>query len=144
MKNHEKMNVYLSNLAVLNAKLHNLHWNVVGINFVAIHNFTEGLYDEAFEQFDAVAEQIKINGHMPIATLKGYLEKATVKEIDPARFSTKDVLETLISDLKLMRALALDIRNDADEDGDTTVVGMFEEYVATYDKHLWFLDAMSQ
>ena len=35
---YEKMNEYLSNLAVLNVKLHNLHWNVVGLQFVEITN----------------------------------------------------------------------------------------------------------
>lgn len=45
--------VYLANLAVLNAKLHNLHWNVVGRAFIQVHEYTEGLYDELFEQFDA-------------------------------------------------------------------------------------------
>ena len=51
--------VYLANLAVLNAKLHNLHWNVVGRAFIQVHEYTEGLYDELFEQFDAVAEAMK-------------------------------------------------------------------------------------
>lgn len=51
-----KLNVYLSNLALWNVKLHNLHWNVTGRTFVQIHEFTEKLYDEVFEQFDAVAE----------------------------------------------------------------------------------------
>ena len=40
--------VYLANLAVWNAKLHNLHWNVVGPAFVQVHEFTESLYDEVF------------------------------------------------------------------------------------------------
>ena len=35
--------VYLANLAVWNAKLHNLHWNVVGRAFVQVHEYTEGL-----------------------------------------------------------------------------------------------------
>ena len=55
-----KLNVYLSNLALWNVKLHNLHWNVTGRTFVQIHEFTEKLYDEVFEQFDAVAE-IQLN-----------------------------------------------------------------------------------
>ena len=59
-----KLNVYLSNLALWNVKLHNLHWNVTGRTFVQIHEFTEKLYDEVFEQFDAVAEIQKMQNNM--------------------------------------------------------------------------------
>ena len=38
-----KINKYLSNLAVEYFKLHNLHWNVVGINFKSTHEYLEVL-----------------------------------------------------------------------------------------------------
>ena len=41
----EKINKYLANLCVEYIKLHNLHWNVVGSNFKAIHGHLESLYD---------------------------------------------------------------------------------------------------
>ena len=44
-----KLNKYLSNLGVEYIKLHNLHWNVVGIQFKAIHEYLEGLYDGVSE-----------------------------------------------------------------------------------------------
>jgi DNA-binding ferritin-like protein len=43
------LNVYLSDLAVLNVKLHNLHWNVVGPQFVQLHEFvghSQGLFGQ--------------------------------------------------------------------------------------------------
>ena len=52
MKNKENLNRYLSNLAVLVTKTHNLHWNVVGARFKAIHEYTESLYDYYFEKYD--------------------------------------------------------------------------------------------
>lgn len=136
------MNEYLSNLAVMNVKLHNLHWNVVGINFVSIHNFTEELYDKMFETFDTVAEHLKMQGQVPLSRLKDYLEKATIKEIEPKAFSTKEVLTILIEDIEILRAQALKIRNVADEESDFTAVAMFEGEVAAFDKNLWFLKAM--
>ena len=33
MKDFKSLNVYLSNIAVMTTKLHNLHWNVEGRNF---------------------------------------------------------------------------------------------------------------
>ncbi|MCK9268352.1 MAG: DNA starvation/stationary phase protection protein, partial [Alkaliphilus sp.] len=59
MKHFKLLQRYLSNLAVITVKLHNIHWNVVGRNFMRIHNFTEELYDQAFEDYDEVAELLK-------------------------------------------------------------------------------------
>ena len=69
-----KLNTYLANLAVLNVKFHNIHWNVVGKQFVQVHEFTESLYDAFFEQYDAVAETLKMRNVYPVASLKEYLE----------------------------------------------------------------------
>ena len=59
MSKVELLNQYLANLAVWNIKLHNLHWNVVGNQFIQLHNFTEEMYDELFEAFDRGGGTIK-------------------------------------------------------------------------------------
>ena len=69
MKDYKNLNVYLSNLAVLNVNLHNIHWNVVGKQFFRVHEFTESLYDDFFEQYDAVAELLKMKGENPFCLL---------------------------------------------------------------------------
>jgi starvation-inducible DNA-binding protein len=142
MSKTEMMNKYVANLAVLNVKLHNLHWNVVGLQFMSVHNFTEQLYDDAFQKFDDVAEKIKMSGETPVSTIKEYLELASISEVAPKNFSTKEVLDILIADLKHMRSLAMDIREAADQEGDFGAVSMFEDHVAGYDKNLWFLSVM--
>ena len=70
-----KIKTYLANLAVWNVKLHNIHWNVVGPYFVSVHEYTEKLYDEVFEAYDAVAELLKMRGKTPLSTMKAYLER---------------------------------------------------------------------
>jgi len=82
LKNKENLNRYLSNLAVLVTKTHNLHWNVVGARFKAIHEYTESLYDYYFEKFDDVAETFKMKGEYPLVKVADYLKHATVKELD--------------------------------------------------------------
>lgn len=145
MKFKNEMNQYIANLSVLNVKLHNLHWNVVGEQFTAIHQFTEGLYDVYFKLFDDVAEMLKIRGEYPAASLKTYLEIATVSELaENVDFSTKEVLTIVKSDMELMKALALQIRTLADEAGDFEVVAEMEDHVGQYNKNLWFLTAMQK
>lgn len=142
MKDHKKLNEYLSNLAVINVKLHNLHWNVVGKQFVQIHEFTESMYNDAFGKFDDVAELIKIQGGKPLVKLSDYLQNSSIKELDKDIFTTGEVLEIVQDDLRKMKDLAIEIRNAADEEGDFETVAQFEGYVAGYNKTLWFIRSM--
>lgn len=142
MKHFKLLQQYLSNLAVLTVKLHNVHWNVVGRNFMRIHNFTEELYDQTFEDYDEVAELLKTKNEMPLSTMAEYLENATIKEVKAKDFSIIESLEIVKNDLETMRNLATDIRNTADEEGDFETVAMFEDYVAHYSKNIWFVNSM--
>ena len=142
MKHIESLQKYLSNLAVLNVKLHNIHWNVVGNQFVQVHEFTEEIYDKLFEAFDEVAELLKMKDVYPLSTMAEYLEKSDIEEIKAKDFSIKESLEVVKKDLELMKSLATEIRNLADEEGDFETVAIFEDYVADYSKNIWFLNSM--
>lgn len=142
MKHFNLLQTYLSNLAVLNVKLHNIHWNVASEQFMQVHTFTEGLYDKLFEDFDGVAELLKMKGEYPLSTMAEYLEHTTVKEVKAKDFTTKESLEITKAELEAMRTLATEIRNTADDEGDFETVAMFEDYVANYSKQIWFLSAM--
>jgi starvation-inducible DNA-binding protein len=139
MKTIEKLNGYLANLAVLNPKLHNLHWNVTGLQFMAVHKYTEELYDDVFEKYDEIAEQIKILGGTPAVTLDEYKRMATISEVPADDFSAKQVLETVKADLQTLKSQVEDIRSAADEDDDYATVAICEDHGAAYAKQLWFL-----
>ncbi len=142
MKKVKKVNEYLSNLAVLNVKLHNIHWNVVGKQFVRIHNLTEEIYDDLFAKYDEVAEMLKMKGEKPLVTMKDYLENTSIKESDEDEFSVEDSLEIVKEDLTLMKKLATEIRNESDEENDFEAVAIFEDHVSEYSKNIWFVNAM--
>ena len=112
MTNTERLNAYVASLLVWNVKLHNLHWNVTGKLFKPLHEYTEALYDKAFEAYDEVAELLKMKGEMPHATLRGSVELSVVEEVAPRLFSSCEV------------------------------VAEVEAYLAGYAKELWFLSAM--
>lgn len=137
-----KLNVYLSNLAILNSKLHNLHWNVVGRTFFQAHEFTEKMYDDAFKQFDDVAELLKMKNEAPLVKMADYLKNATIKEIDAKDFTTDEVLKIVEADIKEMATLAKQIRDEASAKDDFQVANQFEDYLASYSKNQWFLRAM--
>ncbi|MBM7557774.1 Dps family protein [Halanaerobacter jeridensis] len=142
MENYKKLNTYLSNLAVLNTKLHNLHWNVEGAKFMQVHEYTEELYTQFFELFDEVAELIKMKGEVPLVKITDYADNATIEELEAKSFGDQEVLKIVKSDLEEMKSLANEIREEADEVDDFEVVGEFEEHIANYSKNLWFLESM--
>lgn len=142
MKHIDLLQKYLSNLAVLNIKFHNIHWNVVGNQFVQVHEFTEGIYDKLFQDLDEVAELLKMKDIMPLSTMAEYLENTDIEEIKAKDFSIKESLDIVKKDLETMKALAVEIRNIADEEGDFETVAIFEDYVANYSKNIWFINSM--
>lgn len=137
-----KLNTYLANLAVLNIKIHNLHWNIVGPQFVSVHEYLESEYDKAGERLDEVAELIRISGEFPVANLKEYLEISTIKEIETSKeVSIKEALEIVLSDIKLQKELALEIRKEADEADNFPVANVMENHIEDYNKQIWFVES---
>ena len=139
MKN---LNTYLANLAVINIKLHNLHWNIVGSQFVPVHEYLEAEYDKANERLDEIAELIRMSGEFPVANLKEYLEISTIKEIETSKeTSTKEALEITLSDIKLQKNLALEIRKESDEADNFPVANAMENHIEDYNKQIWFIES---
>ena len=51
---------YLASEIVLNLKIRNFHWNVVGVRFNDLHKFFEDLYISGSGYADEVAERIRM------------------------------------------------------------------------------------
>lgn len=138
------LNQYLANVAVLYVKLHNLHWNVVGRDFKPVHEYLETLYDGFAGTLDSVAECLKMNGEFPLASMKAYMETATIQELDSAVIRSGEALDVVKQDMGEMKAQAETIRAQADSEGLYGLVAMMEEQLEHYQKTLWFLEAMTQ
>lgn len=136
------LNRYLANIAVLNIKLHNLHWNVVGRDFTAIHKLTEKLYKEFQHQFDTVAEVLKMQGELPMASMAEYLENSEIEEIESRDYAGVEVLEILEEDCAKIIDIALEVHDQAEKHDDFLVASLFEEYLAKFYKKAWMLRAM--
>ncbi len=137
-----KLNEYLANVGVLYIKLHNMHWNVTGSQFKAVHEYLETLYDAMADVLDAVAEALKMNGEMPLASLKEYLAVATIRELESRELDVKAALGITLADMEALKAQAEDIRSAANDEDQYDIVSMMEDDLANYSKTIWFLKAM--
>ena len=138
------LNVYLADVGVLYIKWHNLHWNVVGMQFKSIHEYLEILYDELSDVLDETAELLKINGEQPAASMKEYLAIATVEELSSLDVTVEKVIECLISDMTHMKKSAVNIREIANKDDSFDVANLLEDHIENYNKNLWFLKSMQK
>lgn len=138
----QKLNKYLANLGVEYVKLHNLHWNVVGINFKAIHEYLESLYDGISESLDSVAELLKMHDEVPAASLKAYLALSDIEELSSVEVKGKESLEVVLKDFVAFKSLAESIRREADEEGLYDVVSAMEGDLEQFNKNIWFIKAM--
>lgn len=137
-----KLNKYLASLGVEYVKLHNLHWNVVGINFKAIHEYLEGLYDGIADSLDAIAESLKMHDIVPYASLKEFLAESVVEELPSIEIKGVEALNIVLKDFEVFKALAEEIRLEADEDNLYDIVGLLEGDLEHFNKAIWFIKAM--
>ena len=138
----KNLNKYLSNLGVLYIKLHNLHWNVVGINFKATHEYFETLYDGISASLDSVAEIIKMHEGTPLASLKTYLELSTIEELPSVEVDNKTSLKIVLEDFIKMKSLVEEIRQIADKEDLYDIVTLVEGELEQYNKSIWFIKSM--
>ena len=137
-----KSNKYLANINVNYVKLHNLHWNVLGLQFKPVHEYLEGLYDSMHEILDEVAELLKMNGEYPLASLKDFLAVAEIEELESKDYSVKESLEIALADIKLLKANALELRALAALEDFYPLQVMMEDHLANYNKVVWFIESM--
>ena len=136
------MNKYLANTAVLYIKLHNLHWNVSGMQFKAVHEYLEALYDGITENMDAIAELMRMNGESPAASMSEYLKLTSVEELPSKKVANKDALSITLEDLEALDKEAKAIRAAADEEDAFDIVMMMEDHCAAFQKTIWFISSI--
>ena len=140
-KTVEKLNLYLANLNVLYRKVQNYHWNIVGAGFFSVHAKLEEYYDAINTQIDDVAERILSIGGRPLGTLKDYLEVTTIKEAENKEISIPEAVADVKKEFEAMLKLVKEVKEAADEENDYGTSALVDEYINTYEKNLWMLNA---
>ena len=138
----EKLNKYLADTAVMYIKLHNLHWNVSGLQFKAVHEFLETLYDGITENMDEIAEIIRMHGEYPAASMEEFLKITSVKELPSKKIDVKTALSIVLDEFKALDSEAKDVRAVADAEDAFDVANMMEDHCADFSKTVWFIESM--
>ena len=134
-----QLNKIQADAHALYVKFHDIHWNVKGIQFFSVHEYTEKAYDEMSEIFDAVAERAIMLGGKAVIKAED-LEKLTCIKHEPKdSYDTIEALKIVREDYKHL--LSEFKKLDELAEGDTTTQDYAQEQIANYEKAIWMLDA---
>src|SRR5690554_6942306 len=134
----DNLNREVANLGVLYIKLHNFHWFVDGVKFFELHEKFEELYDEVTEHLDEVAERILMLEGTPVASLKEFLEVATIKEVT-GKVDSNKMVEVVVEDFKQLDKEITETIKVAQELEDEVTVDMLLGISSSLQKHIWML-----
>lgn len=137
---HSALNVQIANWSVLYTKLHRYHWFVKGPLFFTLHEKFEELYNESAGVVDEVAERLLAIGGTPVATMKEYLNLATIEETK-GESSANEMVASLVSDYKHLKAELKELAELADQHDNDAINDLAVGLLAKLDTHIWMLSA---
>lgn len=132
------LNKQIANWSVLFVKLHNYHWYVKGSQFFTLHAKFEEFYNEAALHIDELAERLLALQGKPAATMKEYLEIASVKEATGTE-DANEMVATLVNDFDILIGELKEGMEAADSLGDETTADMLLAIHQSLEKHNWML-----
>jgi starvation-inducible DNA-binding protein len=136
------LNNQLSNWNILYTKLHNYHWYVTGTDFFTLHEKFEEYYTEAGQYIDDIAERILTLKGKPVATLKKYLETATIEEAS-CQEDAKEMVSVLVKDFEQVIRESKKLIETAEELHDQPTADMFIGIKSSLEQHVWMLSAFN-
>lgn len=132
------LNRQVANLNVLYVKVHNFHWYVKGEQFFALHVKFEELYNDITLKMDEVAERLLTIKGSPAATMKEYLELATIQEAT-GKEDARGMVQSLIEDYATVSEELTEGIELAEEVSDQPTADLLTQIRADLEKHQWML-----
>jgi len=134
-----RLNILLADEHVLYTKIRNYHWNVEGSNFMEMHKFYEGLYDEVAEQIDEIAERIRQLGHYAQGRLKDFLKQANLDEQEYTNDQRTQLQNLLDDNETIIKYVRKDIDDFTDKYKDAGNTDFVTGILKNHEKWSWFI-----
>lgn len=138
------LNKSLANASDMYAQLKQAHWNIKGMNFIALHKLLDDIAEEVEDQVDIIAERITSMGGTALGTLQEAVKNSALRVYPIDIFEAKDHLEHLTHNMAIFGELARNNIKKTEEIGDMATSDLYIGLVRMLDKNLWFLEAHLQ
>ena len=136
-----ELNARLSDGLALGMAIKQAHWNVKGMNFIAVHELFDDVYARLQAHIDVMAERIQVLDGVAVGTAEKVAAETTLKgyptDLTKAADHIKAVCDRMRDHGEKLRA-AIDT---TDEAGDADTADIFTAASRTADKDLWFMES---
>ncbi len=119
----------------------NVHWNVTGPLFQAVHTLTEAQYLELATANDDIAERIRTLGEKAPGRMSVYMDLGAISEGDE-NASAEDMVQSLVDANKALADRIRPMIGEAAEAGDEVTAGLLTDRLTVHEKAGWMLRAM--
>ncbi|CUU81556.1 starvation-inducible DNA-binding protein Dps [Campylobacter hyointestinalis] len=120
---------------------HDYHWNVKGLQFYAIHEYTEKAYEEMAELYDDTAERaIQIGGKAILKADELVKLGAKAPVLQKDSYTPTEVLEEIRKAYKYLAEEFKKLEEVAEKAGDTTTSNIAQDHYGDYEKKIWMIN----
>jgi starvation-inducible DNA-binding protein len=140
----EMLNARLADSLDLKSQAKQAHWNVKGMNFIALHELFDQVATEVEGYSDMIAERVTILGGTAEGTVRVAAQKSSLSQYPMEITEGRDHVDALSSALATFARNTRANVDDADDAGDMITADLFTEVARGTDKLLWFVEAHLQ
>lgn len=138
------LNQRLADSSDLRSQAKQAHWNVKGMNFIALHELFDRVADEVEPHIDDIAERITTLGGTAVGTVRAAAQNSSLSEY-PLEITDGaehvDALSSALADFG--KKVRKDI-DTAEDIGDVDTADLLTGVSRSVDKLLWFVEAHQQ
>ena len=128
----------------LGTQVKQAHWNIKGMQFIALHELFDELYARLNTAADELAERVTALGGVAMGTARMIANHSNINEYPANVVDGKDHVKALVQRYGTLASAAreaIDLCDDLDDDG---TQDLYTQISRDLDKDLWFLEAHIQ
>jgi len=138
------LNQHLADAFDLYSQTKQAHWNVKGLQFIALHELFDKLAEDLEEAIDDMAERVTALGGTALGTVRIAAASSRIAEYPLDITDGLQHVEALAERFGRLAGTVRSAIDTATEAGDADTADLFTEVSRMLDKNLWFLEAHVQ
>lgn len=135
----ELMNARLAEVLDLSLLTKQAHWNIKGLQFIAVHEMLDGLRAELDVHSDTIAERVAQLDGIALGTTQEVAKATSLPPYPTDIRKIPDHLQALAERYAASGKTAREGIATADDAGDADTADILTAYSRTLDKSLWFI-----
>ena len=135
----DSLNEHLATASDFVSQLKQAHWNVVGEEFIALHELFDRQAALMRGYVDEYAERIRALEGVPTGTVRAAAKHSKLPEFPEGEVPVNATLRALLERFEAYSQLLTQAIHGADEAGDLTTQDLFIEVQREVDRHAYFL-----